>query len=71
MCDGNVNVHPVDNLKCSDIVSSDIGPRSKVWSESEMIDAAAHEFAEVIAVKSEVLNFISKTLTSFLSHLSR
>ena len=27
--------------------SRDIGPRTKVWSEKEMVDAAAFEFAEV------------------------
>jgi len=32
----------------------DIGPRSKVWSESEMIDAAAYEFAEVITTDNEI-----------------
>ena len=25
----------------------DIGPRSKVWSEKELVDRAAYEFAEV------------------------
>ena len=25
----------------------EIGPRSKVWCEKEMVDAAAYEFAEV------------------------
>jgi len=29
-----------------DLVSKDIGPRSKVWSEKEMIDASAAEFDE-------------------------
>jgi leukotriene-A4 hydrolase len=28
------------------LVSRDIGPRSKVWSEAEMVDAGAFEFAE-------------------------
>lgn len=28
------------------LVSRDIGPRSKVWSEAEMVDAGAYEFAE-------------------------
>jgi leukotriene-A4 hydrolase len=28
------------------LVSRDIGPRSKVWSEAEMVEAGAYEFAE-------------------------
>lgn len=28
------------------IVSKEIGPRSKVWAEKELIDQAAYEFAE-------------------------
>ena len=30
------------------LLCRDIGPRSKVWSEKELVDAAAYEFAEVI-----------------------
>ena len=33
----------------------DIGPRSKVWTEADMLDAAAYEFAEVNI--SALLNF--------------
>lgn len=28
------------------LVSRDIGPRSKIWSEEEQVDAGAYEFAD-------------------------
>ena len=33
-------------LAVGNVEARDIGPRSKVWSEPEMVDAGAHEFAE-------------------------
>ncbi|XP_041349920.1 leukotriene A-4 hydrolase-like [Gigantopelta aegis] len=33
-------------IVAGDIESRDIGPRSKVWSEKELVDMAAYEFAE-------------------------
>lgn len=30
-----------------DLVSKDIGPRSRVWTEKDMLDKAAYEFAQV------------------------
>jgi len=33
-------------LVAGDLVSKDIGPRSKVWTEKELLDASAYEFAE-------------------------
>ncbi|XP_052779283.1 leukotriene A-4 hydrolase-like [Mya arenaria] len=33
-------------IVAGDIVSKEIGPRSKVWTEPELIEAAAYEFAE-------------------------
>lgn len=33
-----------------DLESRDIGPRSRVWSEKEFVDAAAHEFSETEAM---------------------
>ena len=32
---------------CFSFDNRKIGPRSKVWCEKEMVDAAAYEFAEV------------------------
>ena len=36
-------------LAVGDIVSREIGPRSRVWSEPSMVDAGAFEFAETEA----------------------
>ncbi|GFS26367.1 leukotriene A-4 hydrolase [Elysia marginata] len=33
-------------IVAGDLESRDIGPRSKVWSERELVDISAHEFAE-------------------------
>jgi leukotriene-A4 hydrolase len=40
------------------LVSRDIGPRSKVWSEAEMVEAGAYEFAETekfISIAEEIV----------------
>ena len=36
-----------ENYLVWDLFYRNIGPRSKVWSEKELVDAAAYEFAEV------------------------
>lgn len=33
-----------------DLVSKDIGPRSRVWTEKDMLDKAAYEFAQVFNI---------------------
>lgn len=38
----------MSSLFCFLFFNRDIGPRSRVWTEKEMIDRAAYEFAEVI-----------------------
>ncbi|KAK7476031.1 hypothetical protein BaRGS_00032738 [Batillaria attramentaria] len=57
-CDGDVSqqIHQFEQkvpipsylmaIVGGDIESRDIGPRSKVWSEKELVDKAAYEFAE-------------------------
>ncbi len=44
---GNKALSFFKSIKVELIFFREIGPRSKVWSEKEMVDAAAYEFAEV------------------------
>ena len=50
------------------LTSREIGPRSRVWCEKEMIDASAYEFAETedyIKDSVRTLHFFRKSFVNF------
>jgi leukotriene-A4 hydrolase len=49
-------------IVAGDLQSRQIGPRSHVWAEPDVLDQAAFEFAEVFEEKNSMFQFSNVTL---------
>ncbi len=68
--DGNYKVYEFEQkipipsyltaIVAGDIVGKEIGPRSKVWTEKEIVDAAAFEFSDTEKMVKAAENILGK-----------
>ncbi len=47
-------------IAAGDIVGKEVGPRSKVWAEKEIVDAAAFEFSDTEKMVKAAENILGK-----------